>query len=144
MKLFLDTNVVLDVLARRLPWMHDAAAILSEIEAGRASGFVAAHSVTTVYYLLAKWQDRKQATRALLDLTSIVRVVAVDHDTVVQALALGWRDFEDAVQAVCALRADVDHLVTRDLEHFKHLSIPATPPAEVLASIRAQAAPPRT
>lgn len=54
MKLFLDTNVVLDVLARRAPWERDAATLFSLIEAGRANGFVAPHGLATIHYLLRK------------------------------------------------------------------------------------------
>ena len=54
MRLFLDINVVLDVLTRREPWWRDSAAVLSLLEADEVSGMIAAHSVTTLHYLCAK------------------------------------------------------------------------------------------
>jgi predicted nucleic acid-binding protein len=140
-KLFLDTDVVLDVLARREPWVHESAALLSLIEAGGADGFVAPHGVATIHYLLTKWQDRSRASQALADLTRIVRVAPLDHDAVLQALALGWSDFEDALQAVCARNAGADHFVTRDPKDFSESAIPPLPPSEALALIRAQGDP---
>jgi predicted nucleic acid-binding protein len=137
-KLFLDTNVVLDVLAQREPWVHDSAALLSLIEAGGATGFVAPHGLATIHYLLAKWQDRPRANRALTDLMRIVRVAPLDHDAVVQALALGWVDFEDALQVVCAQNAGTNLLITRDSSDFRKSAIPPVSPSEVLALIRAQ------
>jgi predicted nucleic acid-binding protein len=143
-KLFLDTNVLLDVLARREPWMRDAAALLSLIEAGGASGFVAPHSLATIHYLLSKWEDRMRASQSLADLTRIVRVTALDHEAVLQALALGWADFEDALQAVCAQNAAADHLVTRDPDDFRQSAISPISPAEVLALLQTQVEPPRS
>lgn len=138
MRLFLDTNVLLDVLARREPWVHDAATLLSLIEAGRASAFVAPHGLATIHYLIAKWQDRHGADQALADVMRIARVAPLDHDTVLRALALGWPDFEDALQAACAQNVDADHLVTRDPDDFARSPVPPISPPEVLALIDAQ------
>lgn len=132
MKLFLDTNVLLDVLAARKPWVEEAAAVLSLLEAGHARGFVAAHTITTLHYLLSKHLGRERAASALVDLLDLVEVAAVDDEAIRRALALGWTDFEDAVQAVCALRVEADYFVTRDPQDFSALSIPVGLPAEVL------------
>ena len=64
----------------------------------------------------------------------VVRAITVDHDTLLQALAFGTADFEDAVQAVCALRIHADCLLTRDPKAFSTLSIPVISPADFLAT----------
>lgn len=133
MRLFFDLNVILDVLGRREPWFEHSAAILSLVEEGAAKGFVAAHSVTTLDYLLAKHQGRERATTALVELLGLVRAASVDHDVLLKALSLGWTDFEDAVQAICALDLNADHLITRDPEDFPNLSISVVTPSELLA-----------
>jgi predicted nucleic acid-binding protein len=133
--LLLDTNVVLDVLAARKPWVHEAALVLSAIEAGRASGAVAAHTVTTLYYLLAKELGRDEAVAALVRLTKLVDVVPVDRTVILESIALGLRDLEDAVRAVCALRIEADCLVTRDGKDFQGTGIPIATPGEVLARL---------
>jgi hypothetical protein len=66
-----------------------------------------------------------------VELLSIVRAVAVDHELLHKALALGWNDFEDGVQAICALEIQADYLVTRDPKPFAHLSIPVVRPSEL-------------
>jgi predicted nucleic acid-binding protein len=91
--LLLDTNVVLDVLASRAPWAHEAALLLSAIEAGRARGAVAAHTVTTLHYLPAKTVGREAAVAALVRLTQIVEIVAVDREAILEAVALGLGDW---------------------------------------------------
>ena len=132
MKLFLDTNVLLDVLAQREPWMHDSAALLSRVDTGNVQGFVAAHTITTLHYLLSKHLSREKALAALVELVDLVEIAPVDRAVIQKALSLGWRDFEDAVQAVCALEIEADYFVTRNLRDFSALSIPAVNPSEVL------------
>ncbi|NKB69221.1 MAG: PIN domain-containing protein [Candidatus Latescibacteria bacterium] len=136
MKLFLDANILLDVLAQREPWVGDSAAVLSLVDTGVASGFVAAHTITTLHYLLRKHAGQEKAGTALVDLLDLVRVAAVDEQVIRQALSMAWRDFEDAVQAVCALRTGVDYFVTRNPRDFAALSIPVVRPAEVLGWAR--------
>lgn len=133
MKLFIDTNVVLDVLAQREPWFDDSARLLAHIEQGSASGHIAAHTLTTLHYLLAKHLGQQKTAAALIDLTTLLRVEPVDHLVLQQALALGWRDFEDAVQAVTAAQCQADYLVTRNPRDFKQSLVPVITPSEFLA-----------
>ncbi len=139
MKLLLDVNVVLDVILAREPWMREAARVLNAVESRRVQGLVAGHTLTTVHYVVRKVHGNAAATAAVSDLLRILDVDPVETADFFQALALSMSDFEDAVQVACALKAGVDHLVTRDLDDFRGLAIPAVLPSEVLALIRAQA-----
>lgn len=87
MKLFFDLNVILDVLANREPWVHDSAAALSLVADGKAQGFIAAHSVTTLDYLLRKHVGAERAAATLIELLGILQVVAVDHERLLKALS---------------------------------------------------------
>ena len=133
MKILLDVNVVLDVLADREPFAEDATAALSIVEAKKVRGYVAAHTATTLFYLVQKQLGAKRARKALSDLLRIVDVVAVDEDRIRHALAMGWTDFEDAVQAACAEKAEVDYLVTRDKAGFRRAAVKVLSPAEFFA-----------
>jgi hypothetical protein len=53
-RLFVDTNVVLDVLAQREPWFKDSSRLLAYIEQGRGTGHIGAHTLTTLHYLLSE------------------------------------------------------------------------------------------
>lgn len=138
MRLFLDINVILDVLSRREPWFEDSAAILSLLETDELDGVVAAHSVTTLFYVASKHLGQRRATARLLDLLKLVSVSPVDQDTILRALALGWADFEDALQMLCADNAGADYIVTRNPGDFEPDSIPVLTPAELLAILQAQ------
>jgi hypothetical protein len=62
----------------------------------------------------------------------IVDVVPADRADMVAAISLGWNDFEDAVQAVSALKISADYIVTRDLHDFGKAATPAHSPSHVL------------
>lgn len=130
MRLFLDTNVVLDVLAAREPYWRASARVLAAVDEKRAVGLVAAHSVTTIFYLLSKHLNRRKARAAVVHLLRLVEVAPVGHDVLLQALSLGWDDFEDAVQAAAALGSGATHLVTRNPRDFAGLAIPVLTPEE--------------
>lgn len=136
MRLFLDVNVILDVLAKREPWFEDSAAVLSLLEADEFEGIAAAHSITTLFYLASKHLGQRRATARLLDLLELISVAPVDQDTILKGLALGWSDFEDALQMLCATTASADYLVTRNKRDFDSDSIPVVTPAELLAILR--------
>ena len=134
-RVLLDVNVVLDVLTNREPFAADAEAVLGLAERGVIEGVVAAHTVTTLYYLVAKHLGRAKTKRVLSDLLHILGVVEVDEDRIRHALAMDWPDFEDAVQAACAEKAEASYLVTRDKKGFKRAVSKVVTPAELLALI---------
>ncbi|MGQ0656645.1 MAG: PIN domain-containing protein [Chromatiales bacterium] len=136
MRLLLDTNVVLDVLTKREPHWHASAGVLALVESGKAKGLIAAHGVTTLHYLLSRHLGHARANSAIADLLTLVKVATVNHETIMYALSLGWRDFEDAVHAACALSARASHIITRNTRDYKPLLIPALTPEEFLMGVR--------
>jgi len=128
-------NVVLDVLADRDPWAEHSSRVLELVEAGRAEGFVAAHTVTTLHYLVAKHGGRELATATVRKLLRVLGVVPVNEDRLLHALDLGLEDFEDAVQAVCAEKIRADVLVTRNADDFAGAGVQALSPVELLAGL---------
>lgn len=134
MRLFLDANVVLDVLTAREPHWKASARVLAAIEKPRVVGLVAAHSVTTIHYLLSKHLSRTRARAAVVNLLGLVQTAPVDHEVLLHALSLGWNDFEDAVQAAAAIGAKASHLITRNPRDFPRLTLPVLSPEEFLAT----------
>lgn len=134
-RVLLDTNVILDVFMNREPWVESSAPVLRLAEGGSVEGLVAAHSVTTLHYLLARDLSRPRVRKALADLLQLLDVVPVDQERLRHALALDWSDFEDAVQAACAEAAGADYLVTRNKKDFRASPVTALTPAELVALI---------
>ncbi|MFO7893922.1 MAG: PIN domain-containing protein [Longimicrobiales bacterium] len=132
MKLLLDINVVLDVVLAREPWAADSARLLAAVERGDHEGWVAAHTVTTVHYLVARARGRKAAALAVADLLDVVGVAAVGEDELRRALLMDLPDFEDGVQAACAQKLAADALVTRDPKRFGDLDLTVLDPGAAL------------
>jgi predicted nucleic acid-binding protein len=140
MKLLIDINVILDVIEEREPFREDSGELLTRLELGDASdgphGFIAGHTVTTVYYLAARARGRNVAAAAVADLLRIVKVVPLELIDFTHALTLhgaGVKDFEDAVQATAALKVGADALVTRDRRHYRTIpDLAVLTPAEAL------------
>lgn len=132
-RVLLDINVVLDVLADRGPFAEASAAVLGRIETGSLEGCLAAHTITTLHFLLFKHLGKARTRKVLTDLLGLVTLVPVDEDRIRHALAANWADFEDAVQAACAEKAEVDYLVTRNKGDFRKTAVKTVTPAELLA-----------
>lgn len=141
MKLLLDINVVLDVILAREPWTREAAQLLSAVETDEVAGYVAGHTLTTVHYVVRKLHGRTAAVTAVTELLRIVEVIPTERADFLYALTLPTSDFEDAVQAACGIKAEVDHLVTRDASDFRGIPLSVVSPAEVLALLRTRAEP---
>ncbi|MFT4195418.1 PIN domain-containing protein [Ottowia sp.] len=137
MNLLVDTNVVLDVLLDRQPFVHDSAQVLALVERGDLRGTLCATTVTTLFYLCERATDARQARAhvgALLKLFDIAPVTrAVLHD----ALGAGFADYEDAVLHEAARHAGCQAIVTRNVRDFGAASLPVYAPDELL---RARAA----
>jgi predicted nucleic acid-binding protein len=135
LRILIDLNVILDVLQRREPFYDMSARVLAAAERGVLEGWVAAHSLTTLFYILARYQSAEQARVALTDLLTFLSVAAVDHDVIEQALNLPYPDFEDAVQMMAAVRSSVRYLVTRNVRDYGLGPLPVLQPAELLALV---------
>ena len=116
----------------------DSAALLAACETGSCEGLIAAHTVTTLWYLLAKHHDAAYARSRVSELLRIVRVAPVDADVIQRALVGGFADFEDGVQMAWPLpRSAADYVATRNLTDFSRGPVPALTPAELLALLDA-------
>jgi predicted nucleic acid-binding protein len=138
LRVLFDLNVILDVLQQREPFYRASAGVLASAEMERVEGWIAAHSVTTLFYLLAKERSRQLARIAIGDLLSILSVATVDQSVIEQALNLPYNDFEDAVQMMAAARLAADYLVTRNVDDYTESLLPVVQPAELLALLESE------
>jgi len=131
-----EVNVILDVLAYRQPFYQDSSELRSLAERGQIEGLLAAHSVTTIFYLYARQTSRQAASLSIGKLLKVFQVATIDQPVIEAALQYGWVDFEDAVQMAAAKAAECDYLVTRNPQDFKPTDIETIQPADFLAIIR--------
>ena len=134
MNIFVDTNVLLDVLGRREPFYAAAAEVWSMAERGEVSGYVSAISFNNIYYIVRKAESKSKANKALVMLRDIFRVVAPDTQIINQAIDATIDDFEDAIQFHSAIRAKAAHLLTRNPDDFPKSNLSILTPEEFLAA----------
>lgn len=132
MKVFLDTNVIVDFCAQRGDF-YRAAAIL--IELGRRKKIDLCFSALTVVntiYLLRKIMDKDNALSVIHGLTGFCQVAPLDETVVREAFARRWKDFEDCTQCLSAETIKADVIITRDASHFTQSTLPVETPSEFL------------
>ena len=139
MRLLFDTNVVLDVLLRRVPWLIDSRSCWDLVASGRVTGFVSASTLTDIYYLVRRQTGHAQARLAVVNCVATFAVAAVDGLHVVSALASPGPDFEDNLRIAVAARLGCDFIETRDLSDFASASVRPIHPAELAATLRGDA-----
>ena len=131
-KILFDTNVILDVLLDRQPYVEASASAWTAVEAGISEGMLATHSVTTIHYLVRKEKGNIQARRIISAILRVFGVAAVDGAVVQEALQLPLSDFEDAVTAAAARLAGCKCIVTRDPKGFRGCPVRSLTPEAVL------------
>ena len=120
---FVDTDIVLDLLARREPFYAAAARLFSLAETGVLSLSVSSLTFANLFYILRKQVSARHAHEVLRDFKQLVTVLPVDDAVVEQALHAGFTDFEDAIQYFCALGAGCTALLTRNGRHYRKAAI---------------------
>ena len=125
MKLFLDTNVVIDVIAAREPFVADSRAVFNLCETSKVEGCISALTLCTVSYVLRKFVTPGTMRTKLraFDLT----VSLLD-----KAISSTMTDFEDAVQFYTAVYSEADYIITRNVKHFPQDNIPVLTPTDFL------------
>lgn len=133
-RILLDINIIRDVLQERIPHYESSSQLLALAENRHIQGLVSAHTMTTLFYLISKDRSPEQARVTLTGLLQFLTVAPVDQDTIEKALALPYKDFEDAVQMIAAVQCKADGLITRNPKDFQPALVPIYQPADFLAS----------
>ena len=123
-----DLNIVLDVLLAREPFAPASAAALDAVGRNQVEGYLAAHLVTTLYYLLRRNVGADRARALTANLLTKLHVAPVTEPVAQRALALPFQDLEDAVCHSAAQEVGAAVIVTRNTDDFKRGTIPAVLP----------------
>ncbi len=133
--ILVDLNIVLDVLQKREPFYEASARLLAAVETGLLEGFIAAHSITTLFYLIQKDKSSAEARANITNLLQLLKIAPVNQSTIDQALNLDYSDFEDAVQMISALQCKAAYLITRNARDYQPPLLPVLSPADFLATL---------
>jgi predicted nucleic acid-binding protein len=137
-RIFLDTNILLDILLQRDPFYANAAEIWLGIESGTFEGLVSLPSLGTIFYLLRKQTDGVTARKALKTICRVLHIADCPAKAGHMALRSPQSDFEDALQYAMAVQAKADCLITRNPSDFpKRGKVVVLTPEEFLRNKRA-------
>lgn len=136
MKLFLDTNIMLDFLGERKPFYIPAARIATLADKRKLKIIVSALSFATVSYFLTKYEGLKKTKDKLRKFKIISGICELDELIIEKGLNSDFPDFEDSLQYFSALRTECDIIITRNGKDFKKSQIAVMTPVEFLNSLK--------
>jgi predicted nucleic acid-binding protein len=135
LRVIVDTNVVLDVLLERKPFVNAAVEVFCLVEESRIEAFLCATTITTLDYLLNQSLPTSKARNALRKLISLFEIATVNRPVIERALDSKISDFEDAVLDEAGKMAGVDSIVTRNTKDFAGSALKVFDPHEFLAHL---------
>jgi predicted nucleic acid-binding protein len=126
MRILLDTNIVLDVLLKRNPWVNTASIIWQAIDDKQIDGYIVACTLTDIFYIA-----RRLTTQTAVQIClNAFHICPVEQETLEKALTLPGNDFEDNVQIASAIQSNLEAIITRDPSGFSATNVPIMAPDE--------------
>ena len=122
-KLFLDTNIILDLVSPRPPFSLFAQKLFSKSQKLNMGIYASALSFPNINYLLSRVTNKETAKQVLLKIKPLITILPLTDKIIQLALASDFNDFEDAIQYYTALENNITTLITRDLKDFKKANI---------------------
>ena len=132
----IDTNVLLDHLARREGFCQDASYIFSMANDGYLMGIVSSISIVNCAYVLPKHYDGKAVLEQIKEMLRLFTISPVDATILEEATNLHPYDYEDCVQYLSALTYHPDVIITRDKKGFNDFDILVMTPAEFISRVK--------
>lgn len=131
-KVFIDTNVMVDITAWRMPQYNDSVLLLNNAYKNKFSAYTSAISFVNAYYITAQLNKDGNTSKQLIEMKKIISVLNVTDKMIDDALFLRQKDFEDALIYVCAKHYKMNAIVTNNVKDFKKSDIPIYSPKEYL------------
>ncbi|WAC40447.1 type II toxin-antitoxin system VapC family toxin [Pedobacter sp. SL55] len=131
-RIFVDTNIIVDLIADRRPFSKYAIELFSKAEEGKIQLFASSHSIATTHYLLKKYIDENQLREILDNLLDYLSIVPIDINTLKRGFKSKHKDFEDALQIISATTVEnINCIVTRNIKDFRDSEILVLSPDEL-------------
>ena len=123
-KLLVDTNIIIDLLAKREEFYESAAQLFSLADQEKVELYVCALSFANAHYILNRELNESKVREILRKLKVLVKVISMDSKIIDLAFNSDFKDFEDAIQYYAAIESDIDIIITRNLKDFKKSELP--------------------
>ena len=135
MRILVDTDVLIDLALDRRPHASASSELLELLESHRADGFVAWHSASNFYYLVAPSRGGRDAREFLVDLSRFLEIAPTTTHSLRVAGRLPLTDFEDAMQVAAALACGADAIATRNVRDYARSPVEAVLPATLVRRV---------
>lgn len=133
-KLFVDTDVILDLLGQRIPHFHFSAVLFTFAEMKKLELYTSPLILSNAFYILRKQLGNEQAKNALRKLRILLHIIDSSEAVVDKALNSDFSDFEDAIQYYTALEHEISVILTRNLRDYKNASLIVQTPETFLVA----------
>jgi len=134
-RILIDTNIVIDLLAKRAEFYKEAAELFSLADKKELQLSISSLTFANTNYVLSKLRSAKEAREILRKFKVLVEVISLDDRIIELALSdEEFSDFEDGLQYYSAIENSVDLILTRNKKDFKNSKIPVLTAKEYLAS----------
>ncbi|MDR0863579.1 MAG: PIN domain-containing protein [Candidatus Symbiothrix sp.] len=134
MKLLLDTNIAVDIVAKRRGY-EASLNVLRLCETRKATGYVTTATIMDLMYILRNYLSPGEARNTVRLLLKIVKLTPVESSDIHNGLNAEMKDYEDAVQLSCAKRIKADYIVTRNISDYTESNTPAILPEKIIPKI---------
>jgi predicted nucleic acid-binding protein len=134
-KLFIDSDICLDLLAERMPHYESAARLFTLADKGKLKLHVSSLIFSNLHYLLSTQFSQTEARRILNKFKVLVNVVAADEKIIELALSSDFKDFEDAIQYFAAIENNINILLTRNLRNYRQARISVMTAEDFLSTL---------
>ena len=133
MKIFIDSDVLIDVFLQRAPFYEESAQLLSLADSGKIKGYTSALVLCNLYYILRKDLGHKASLSVLSEILDMLEILDLKKSNIETALTGSLADFEDGVQNAIAEAAKIDYLVTRNTSDLKKVKTKIVTPKQFLS-----------
>ncbi|MBL7801665.1 MAG: PIN domain-containing protein [Chitinophagales bacterium] len=132
-KVFVDTDVCLDLLSGRKPFNKTAEILFSLADNRKVKIYVSSLSFSNIDYVLRSQYSSTHSRQLIGKFKTLVHVLSVDSKTIDLAIASDFNDFEDAIQYSCALENNLTNIITRNVKDYKKATIAILTPEAFIA-----------
>ena len=135
--IWVDTNIILDIFLDREPYTEEARLIMTKCADREVIGYLAAHSIPNLFYILRKAYSQRERRRLIRNLCDIFRISDLNTEKIISAVENEeFTDFEDCLQEECAVEAMADYIVTRNPADYKQSRVKVIEPDEFIKLLR--------
>lgn len=135
-KLFVDSDVVIDLFTDREPYANPASELFELNEEGKVQLYLSAVSINNIYYIVRKFLGHKKTLAVIETLTEMTEIIGTTKAEIIQALNNEFSDYEDSIQYSSAITIKgLDAIITRNTKDFRNSSIAVMTPLSFLQMI---------